>query len=195
MQDVSSLHETIESTRAEVDRTQQDGLTALDAAKRALDHEREQNEQLANSFAEAQAQSEMKGADLVEALAQIESLKSLLAKESERAEASDRDLDAAIEAHGAVDAQRLEAEAMARREMQARADLEKELAEARTLLDASVAQVAQLGMQLETSDHEARTAAADLSAAHAEIEVAHKQREAVAAQLEATRLRVQTIER
>ena len=194
-QEVSSLHETIESTRAEVDRTRQDGLTALDAAKRALDHEREQNEQLANSFAEAQAQSEMKGADLVEALAQIESLKSLLAKESERAEASDRDLDAAIEAHAAVDAQRLEAEAMARRETQARADLEKELAEARTLLDASVAQVAKLGMQLETSDHDARTAAADLSAARAEIEVAHKQREAVAAQLEATRLRVQTIER
>ena len=194
-QEISSLHSTVDSTRADVDKVRQDGMTALDAAKRALEHEREQNEQLANSFAEAQAQSEMKAADLVDAQAQIESLKSLLAKESERAEASDHDLDAAIEAHAAVDAQRREAEAMARREAQARGDLEKELAEARTLLDASVAQVAKLGMQLETKEHEVRTAVADLGAARAEIEVAHKQREAVAAQLEATRLRVHTIER
>jgi chromosome segregation ATPase len=193
--DLSTLNATLDSTRADLEKTRQDGLMALDAAKRALENEREQNEQLANSLAEAQAQAEMSRADVVDAQAQIESLKSLLAKESERAEAADRDLDAAIEAHTAVDAARLEAEAWARREVQARADLDTELTETRTLLDASVAQVTQLNMQMEASASEAGTLAADLSAAQAEIESAHKQREAVAAQLEASRLRLQNLER
>lgn len=193
--EIASLGSAVDAARGEAEKARQDGLHALDSAKRALDSEREQNEQLANSLAEAQAQGEMSRADLVEAQAQIESLKTLLAKESERAEAADRDLDAAIEAHSAVDASRLEAEAMARREAQARADVEKELAEARRLLDASVAQAARLGVELENAASEARTATADLNAARAEIESAHKQREAVAAQLEASRLRLQAIER
>ncbi len=195
VQELSTLTAAVEAARAEVDKTRHDGLLALDSAKRALESERDQTEQLANSLAEAQAQAEMSRADVVDAQVQIESLKTLLARESERADTSDRDLDAAIEAHAAVDAARLEAEASARREAQTRAELEKELFEARSLLDASVAQVTQLGMQIENANSEARTAVADLTAARAEIESAHKQREAVAAQLEATRLRVQTLER
>jgi chromosome segregation ATPase len=194
-QDAAALTSEVEAARAEVEKTRQDGLLALDSAKRALESERDQTEQLANSLAEAQAQAEMSRADVVDAQAQIESLKTLLAKESERADTSDRDLDAAIEAHAAVDAARLEAEASARREAQARAELQKELAEARSLLDASVAQVTRLNMQLENASSETRTLNADLTAARAEIESAHKQREAAAAQLEATRLRVQTLER
>src|SRR5262245_66044366 len=50
-------------------------------------------------------------------------------------------------------------------------------------------------MQLENTEHDARTAAADLGASRAEIEAGHKQREAATAQLEATRMRVQTLER
>jgi len=194
-QDASTLTGEVEAARAEVDKTRHDGLLALDSAKRALESEREQNEQLANSLAEAQAQAEMSRADVVDAQAQIDSLRTLLAKESERADTSDRDLDAAIEAHAAVDAARLEAEASARRDAQARAELQKELAEARSLLDASVAQVARLNAQIENTSSETRTLHADVTAARAESEAAHKQREAVAAQLEATRLRVQTLER
>jgi chromosome segregation ATPase len=190
-----TVNATLDSVRADAERARHDGLAALDAAKRALENEREQTEQLANSLAEAQAQGEMSRADLVEAQAQIESLKVLLARETERAEAGDRDLDAAIEAHTAVDAARVEAEASARREAQARAEVERELAEARTLLDASVAQVTSLNMQIEASASEARTLAADMGAARAELEAAHKQRDAVAAQLEASRLRLQNLER
>jgi chromosome segregation ATPase len=193
--DLSALTSDLEAARGDAEKARQDGLLALDSAKRALDSEREQNEQLANSLAEAQAQAEMSRADVVDAQAHIDSLKTLLAKESERAEAADRDLDAAIEAHSAVDAARLEAEASARREAQARAELERELAEARSLLDASVAQVARLGSDLENAASEARTATADLNAARAEIEAAHKQREAAVAQLEASRLRLQSLER
>jgi chromosome segregation ATPase len=193
--EASTLTGEVEAARAELDKTRHDGLLALDSAKRALESEREQNEQLANSLAEAQAQAEMSRADVVDAQAQIESLRTLLAKESERADTSDRDLDAAIEAHAAVDAARLEAEASARRDAQARAELQRELAEARSLLDASVAQVARLNAQIENTSSETRTLHADVTAARAESEAAHKQREAVAAQLEATRLRVQTLER
>ncbi len=212
----AAVNTTLAGARAEAEQAKRDGLAALDAAKRALDSERDQNEQLATMLAEAQAQKEMLGADLTDMQAQMESLRADLARETERAEAVDRDLDAAIEAHAAVDASRLEAENVARQHGQARAaaeqakataeqaraaaeqakaGLEKELAEVRGLLDASVAQATRSTMQLDAHVAENRTLAADLSAAQAELNAARTQREAIAAQLEASRARIQTLER
>jgi hypothetical protein len=134
-------------------------------------------------------------ADLNDVQATIESLRADVAREAERADASDRDLDAAIEAHAAVDAARLEAENLARQHAQAKTALEKDLAEVRGLLDASVGQAARAAMQLDANVAENRTLAADLSAAQKELDAARTQREAVAAQLEASRARIQTLER
>lgn len=193
--EVASMTTALDSARQDVENARRDATAALDSAKRALESERDQNEQLSNSLAEAQAQAEMLRADLVDAKAHADALQASLARETERADAGDRDLDAAIEAHAAVDAARVQAEAEARREGQARADLERELADVRGQLEAALAQVSRLSMQVDAHASEKRTLEADLSAAHAELDSSRTQREAVAAQLEATRARVQTLER
>jgi hypothetical protein len=193
--EIASGAAALASTRADAERAQRETIAALDAAKRALEGEREQNEQLATMLAEAQAQAEMARADLTDAQAQIDAIRASLAKETERADAADRDLDAAIEAHTAVDAARLEAETLARQHGQAKAAVEKELAEVRGLLDASVSQAARAAMELDATLAENKTLAADLSAAQGEIDAAHAQREAITAQLEASRARIQTLER
>jgi hypothetical protein len=72
---------------------------------------------------------------------------------------------------------------------------EKDRAAIRAVFDASVAQAARLGMQLDANVAENRTLIADLSAAHAELDAARMQREAITGQLDATRGRVQTLER
>ena len=130
-----------------------------------------------------------------DARAQADAARGDLQRETERADAADRDLDAAIEAHANVDAARMEAEAECRRQTNAVATAERELAEVRTLLDASVAQAARIGMQLDANAAENGTLAADLSAAQAELTAARTQREAITAQLDASRARVQTLER
>jgi hypothetical protein len=200
--ETASVNATLDAARADAEQAKRDALAALDAAKRALDNEREQNEQLATMLAEAQAQAEMARADVTDAQAATDAVRADLARETERAEAADRDLDAAIEAHAAVDAARLEAENQARQHMQAKAAaeqakaaIEKELAEARAVIDTSVAQSARAAMQLEANVAENRTLAADLSAAQKELEAARTQREAIAAQLDASRARIQTLEK
>ena len=130
-----------------------------------------------------------------EALAQAATLRGDVQRETDRAEALDRDLDAAIEAYANVDATRMEAELECRRQTTAAVAAEKELAEVRALLDASVAQASRLGMQLDANAAENGTLTADLSAAHAELESARLQREAISAQLDASRARIQTLER
>jgi chromosome segregation ATPase len=193
--EIADLHTSLTATRDEAERARNDALAALDAARRALDSEREQNEQLANAAAEAQAKAEMLQADLDAMQASIETLKTDLARERERAEEANRDLDAAIEAHAAVDAARSEAEASARHFAQDRAAVEKELTDARAELDAAAAHASRTAMQLDATMAENRTLAADLSAAQADLEAALRQREAVTAQLDATRAQVQTLER
>jgi hypothetical protein len=193
---------TLAAARADAEQAHRDALAALDAAKRALDNEREQNEQLTMMVTEAQAQGEMLRADLADLQAKMEGLRADLGRETERAEAADRDLDAAIEAHAAVDAARLEAENLARQHAhakaaaeQAKAALEKDLAEVRGLLDASVQQATRAAMQVDAHMAEKRTLTADLTAAQAELNAARSQREAIAAQLDASRARIQTLER
>ena len=193
--EIAELHASLATARADVEQAQTGARAAVDSAKRALDAERDQNEQLANSLAEAQALGEMLRADLVEIQAKMETLQASLARETERADEANRDLDAAIEAHAAVDAARLEAEAAARMQAQGRAAAEKELADIRAQLDTAVTQASRSAMQLEAAIAEQRTLAADLSAANAELEAAHRQRDAVAAQLEASRALVETLER
>jgi chromosome segregation ATPase len=193
--EIGDLHASVAAARGDAERAQQEARAALDAAKRALTAERDQNEQMANALAEAQAQAEMVRADLTDLQAHMESVQANLARETERADEANRDLDAAIEAHAAVDAARLEAEAATRLQAQARATAEKELAVARAQLEAAMAQAARSTSQVESALAEQRTLAADLSAAQAELEAAHRQREAVAAKLDATRAQLQALER
>jgi chromosome segregation ATPase len=189
------LNERLNETRASAERAQDEVRSGLESAQAELRAEREQGERLNASLAEAETHIAVLRADVAEAQAQAEVLRTELQKETDRAEAADRDLDSAIEAHALVDAQRIEAEADARKHAQARAAAEKDLAEVRSLLDAAVAQSARLGMQLDANVAENRTLAADLSAAQAELDAARTQREAISAQLEASRARVQTLER
>ncbi len=193
--EVNTLHETLSSERAAADRARDEAQTTFDSVNNELRAEREQGDRLSASLAETESQVEALRGELVEAQAQADVLRTELQKETERAEQADRDLDAAIEAHTLVDAQRVEAEATARQAVQAKAAVEKDLAEVRALLDASVAQAARLGMQLDASLAENRQLAADLSAAQAELDAARMQREAIQTQLDATRARVQTMER
>jgi chromosome segregation ATPase len=193
--EVADINGTLASARADADRAGEEARTTLDAARRALEAERDQTEQLANALAGAQAQGEMLRADVTDFEARLETLQANLARERERAEAADRDLDAAIEAHTAVDVSRLEAEADARHQAQARAALEQELAEVRQQLDVAFSQAGRVGMQLESSLAENRTLSADLAAAQAEVEAGARQREALDSQLEASRAHVQVLER
>jgi hypothetical protein len=189
------LHEAMASDRAAADRARDELQAALDSATGDLRAEREQGDRLSASLAEVESQVEALRAELTEAQAQADVVRAELQKETERAESADRDLDAAIEAHALVDAQRVEAEAATRQATQAKTAAERDLSEVRGLLDASVAQAARLGMQVDASLAENRTLSADLSAAQAELDAAHMQREAISTQLEASRARVQTLER
>jgi len=193
--EIADLHSSLASARSDAERAQNEARAALDAAKRALTSERDQNEQMANALAEAQAQAEMVRADLNDLQVKMDSVQAQLTRETERADEANRDLDHAIEAHGAVDAARLQAEAATRTQAQARAAAEKELADVRSQLEAATAQAARSAAQLESTLVEHRSMEADLSAAHAELQAAHKQREAVAAKLEASRVQLQALER
>lgn len=193
--EVNTLHETLSSERAAADRAREESQAALDGVNSELRAEREQGDRLSASLAEVESQVEALRGELVEAQAQADVVRAELQKETERAEQLDRDLDAAIEAHTLVDAQRVEAEANARQAVQAKAAIEKDLTEVRGLLDASVAQAARLGMQVDAGLAENRQLAADLSAAQAELDAARMQKDAIQTQLDATRARVQTMER
>ena len=193
--EAATLHDTLSSERTAAQHARDEAQSALDAANRDLRAEREQGDRFSAALAEVESQVEALRGELSEAQAQTDVVRGELQKMTERAEAADRDLDAAIEAHSVVDAQRVEAEAIARQHTQAKTAAEKDLAELRGLLDASVAQASRLGMQLDASLAENRTLAADISAAQAELDAARTQREAITTQLEATRARVQTLER
>ncbi len=193
--EIGSIAAVLDAARTDAEQARLDAAAALDAARRALDSERDQTDRLSNSLAEAQAQAEMLRADLVDAKALADSLQATIARETERADAAERDLDSAMEAHAAVDAQRVEAEGLAAREVQARAALERELVEARAMLEAATAQVSKLTMQLDANAAENRTLVADLTAAQSELAASRTQRDAINAQLDAARGRVQTLER
>ena len=152
-------------------------------------------EALGHQLADVNGQLEALRHELTDARSQADALRADLQRETERADAADHDLDAAIEAHGNVDAARMEAEAECRRQAGIASAAQKELADVRALLDASVAQVAKIGMQLDANAAENGTLAADLTAAQAELQSARTQREATTAQLDASRARVQTLER
>jgi chromosome segregation ATPase len=192
---LADAHASLATAQRQAAEAQQESSAALDSARRAIDAGREQHDQLANALAEAQAQADMLRADLSETQASIEALRGDVARETERADGADRDLDAAIEAHAAVDAARLEAEEATRVQAQARAAIEKELADVRAQIDGALAQTGRATMQLEGALAENRTLTADVAAAQAELEAARTQREAFAAQLEASRNRVQILER
>jgi chromosome segregation ATPase len=197
-----TLNETLSAERSAAEHARSEAHAALETANNELRAEREQGDRLTASLAEVEAQVEALRGEQSEAQAQADVLRGELQKVTERAEASDRDLDAAIEAHAAVDAQRIEAESLGRQHAQAKAALDqakaaldKELQDVRAHLDAANAQAGRQQMQLEASLAETRTLTTDLSAAHAELDAARMQREAITAQLEASRARVQTLER
>jgi hypothetical protein len=77
----------------------------------------------------------------------------------------------------------------------ARAAADRDLNEARKLLDAAMADVGRLGAQLEASAAEKGRVLASLSATQGELHTAQEQREAFAAQLKASHARVQALER
>jgi predicted nucleic acid-binding Zn-ribbon protein len=183
-------------TQAEQQRTDlADAHAQAEAARRELGDVHGQAEALRGELAEARAQIDGLRSELADARGQIDTLRADLQRETERADAADRDLDAAIEAHANVDAARVEAEGESKRFAIALATVETELSDARSLLEASVAQAARLEMQLDANAAEKGMLAADLSAAQAELDAARTQREAITAQLEASRARIQTLER
>jgi len=171
----------LEAARVDSDRAQREAESALEAANDALNTQREAAERLAATLADARALEE--------------TLRLEVQRESERADAADRDLDAAIEAHAQVDAARVEAEAEIRRHAHASVALEKELSEVRGSLDGAASQAARLRSQLDASAGENARLTADVTAAHAELDTARAQREAIASQLEASTVRVLTLER
>jgi chromosome segregation ATPase len=153
------------AARAASQKVQKEMQATLDGVHSELAAERSEKDQLKASLAEAHQQAERLRGDLQ--------------KETERAEASDRDLDAAIEAHGHVDAQRLEAEATCRQLTSAKDALDRELNEARGLLDATVADAARIERDLETARNGARTLNETLAAERSAAE--HARNEAHAA--------------
>jgi len=171
----------LEAARANSERAQREAESALEAAIDELNTQREAAERLAATLADARALEETLRLDVQ--------------RETERADAADRDLDAAIEAYAQVDAARVEAEAEIRRHAHARAALEKELSDVRGSLDGAAAQTARLRSQLDASAGENARLTAEVSAAHAELDTARAQREAIASQLEASTVRVLTLER
>lgn len=183
-------------TQAEVHRTDlADAHAQTEAIRRDLADAHSQADAVRHELTDARNQIEGLRSELGDARGQIETLREDVARETERANAADRDLDAAIEAHANVDAARMESEAERKRLTAAVAHAQTELADVRNLLDASVAQAARIGMQLDANAAEKGTLAADLSAAQAELDAARTQREAISAQLDASRARIQTLER
>ena len=156
---------------------------------------RAQGDTLRQELADLQGRLDGLQNELHDARAEAATLRGDVQRETDRADGIDRDLDAAVEAYANVDGARMEAEVECRRQTTAAAAAEKELAEVRALLDASLAQASRLGMQLDANAAENGTLTADLSAAHAELDSARLQREAISAQLDASRARIQTLER
>jgi chromosome segregation ATPase len=152
------------AARAASQKVQKEGQAALDAVNEELKAQREHNDKLAGSAAEARAQAE----------AEISALRADLQKEKDRADNADRDLDAAIEAHAQVDGARVEAETALRQQTQARSTAEKDLAEVRALLDQTVADAARLSGEVETARQDLSTLNATLDTARADAEKARQ---------------------
>ena len=87
------------------------------------------------------------------------------------------------------------ADAATAREADLKAAFEGELQDARSSLDAALAEDARLGAQLEAGAAEKGTLLAALSAAQNELQTANEQRDAIASQLKASSARIQTLER
>ncbi len=189
--DLAEAHGQTESVRNEL----ADAHAHAETLRGELGEAHRNAEALGHQLADVNGQLEALRHELTDARSQADALRADLQRETERADAADHDLDAAIEAHGNVDAARMEAEAECRRQVGIASAAQKELADVRALLDASVAQVAKIGMQLDANAAENGTLAADLTAAQAELQSARTQREATTAQLDASRARVQTLER
>ena len=154
---------TASGTAAKVaaQKVQKEAQAVLEGVQDELGRQRAENERLAGALSELQAHAE--------------TLRDQLLKETERAEAVDRDLDAAIEAHAHVDAARLEAEAEVRKQTAARATAEKDLVESRELLDARVADAARLSGELDAARSEAADLNERLTSAQAALEAAHEE--------------------
>jgi predicted nucleic acid-binding Zn-ribbon protein len=158
---------TASGTAAKVaaQKVQKEAQAVLEGVQDELGRQRAENERLAGALSELQAHAE--------------TLRDQLLKETERAEAVDRDLDAAIEAHAHVDAARLEAEADVRKQTAARVTAEKDLAEIRGVLDVTVADAARLSGELDASRNEAAELNDRLTSAHAAAEQARTDAQAV----------------
>jgi hypothetical protein len=153
------------AARAASQKVQKEAQTIIDAVNEDLKAQRLENERLVAASAEGLARAE----------AQAEALRADLQKETDRADAADRDLDAAIEAHAQVDAARVEAESACRQQMQARTAAEQELVDARGLLERTVAEASQLSGDLDAARAETADLQASLIRARAELEQAREE--------------------
>ena len=105
------------------------------------------------------------------------------------------ELSAARQAYDDSHGARVRAEAWAAEEVASRNTAENELTEVRVSLDSALAEVAHLGVELETHAVEKGRLLMELSAAQTDLQTAQAQRDAVVAQLKASQTRVQTLER
>ena len=152
------------AARVAVQKVQKEAQTALDAVQQDLDAQRGENERLVGVLTEEQSRAE--------------TLRGELRRETERAEAADRDLDSAIEAHAHVDAARLAAEAEVRKQTDPLETAEKDLSDSRTLLDATVADAARVTGELDAARAEGAELQEQLSSAHAAFEQARTEAQA-----------------
>jgi len=153
------------AARAASQKVQKESQTIIDAVNEDLKAQRLENERLVAASAEALARAE----------AHAEALRADLQKETDRADAADRDLDAAIEAHAQVDAARVEAESACRQQMQARAAAEQELADVRGLLERTMAEASELSGDLDAARAETADLQASLTTARAGLEQAREE--------------------
>ncbi|HSC25878.1 MAG TPA: hypothetical protein VLD67_01310 [Vicinamibacterales bacterium] len=171
----------------------EDARRAVDEARRELDSERAAKLKLAASLSSAEAELELRAAELRAA--------------QERIGQGERELTEARETLEETDRRREAAEAAARREADARASLEEaatrnmgiqdalelELEDVRRALDESLSEIAALAVQLEEMAGEKGRLGIDLSAAQGELQMLRAQHEAVVAQLKASTARVQML--
>ncbi|MGH8636278.1 MAG: hypothetical protein ACREUZ_03990, partial [Burkholderiales bacterium] len=189
---------------------------AVDAAARALDSapsiEEERDElvgrlteardaELQGVRAEARRAVEMANAEIAAQVAQIEKLRAIIVQAEaetallrselqtaqERAASADRDLEATLEAHGALESALRDLEAESRRATEARAAADAQLADARAAIDLMLAETEQLRAQCERDAAE-RTAIQELA------RVSGSDRDAIRAELEAARVHVRALD-
>lgn len=161
---------------------------ARDAELQRVREEARSAVEMANGEIAAQvAQIEKLRAVIVQAEAETALLRSELQTAQERVESADRDLEATLEAHGALESALRDLEAESRHRAEAKAAADAQLADARAAIDLMLAETEQLRARCERDEAE-RSAMQELA------RVSGSDRDAIRAELEAARVHVQTLD-